>query len=430
MISARHLTKRFGRLRALDDFNVTMERGQSVLLIGPNGSGKTTFIKCVLGLVLPDKGELTLDGDSSSGKPVAAPRNRLHAADRPVSRPPARRSDHRNDARNPPWHPHAHRRGPASTRSKSTRSRTSPRGTLSGGTRQKVSACLAFLFDPDILILDEPTAGLDPVAAEILKDKVRAEMGRDKLILLTTHILSDFDEITTHVLHLIDGRLRFLPLHRRTDGGTRRPQARPRGRQNHARNRNLLTRHVQGSSNTSSVTSSAAGSCWPMRLFLLAASFGLFNLGGDVSKGLIGLLSLILFVVPLVGLVFGTIHFYNSYEFIELLATQPLKRRTILLAEFIGVAVALCGALLSRRRPAGRALCRDGTGFTLLGVGLALTLIFIALAFLGAVATRDKARGIGVAILLWFYFALLHGGLMLLVMFPSRNIRWKSRPWR
>ena len=72
-------------------------------------------------------------------------------------------------------------------------------------------------------------------------------------------------------------------------------------------------------------------------LFLLAASFGLFNLGGDIAKGLIGLLSLVLMVVPLVSLVFGTIHFYNSYEFIELLASQPLKRRTILLGEFIGV---------------------------------------------------------------------------------------------
>lgn len=152
-------------------------------------------------------------------------------------------------------------------------------------------------------------------------------------------------------------------------------------------------------------------------VFLLAASFGLFNLGGDVSKGLIGLLSLVLLVVPLISLIFGTIHFYNSYEFIELLAAQPLKRRTILLAEFLGVSLALGGALLVG---VGLPVClyaASATGFTLLGVGLALTVIFIALAFLGAVATRDKARGIGVAMLLWFYFALLHDGLMLFVMF-------------
>lgn len=152
-------------------------------------------------------------------------------------------------------------------------------------------------------------------------------------------------------------------------------------------------------------------------VFLLIASFGLFNLGGDIAKGLIGLLSLVLMVVPLVSLIFGTIHFYNSYEFIELLASQPLKRRTILLAEFTGVSIALCSALLVGVGLPVLLYAATATGFTLLGVGVVLTVIFIALAFLGAVATRDKARGIGVAMLLWFYFALLHGGVMLFLMF-------------
>lgn len=151
-------------------------------------------------------------------------------------------------------------------------------------------------------------------------------------------------------------------------------------------------------------------------VFLLAAAIGLFNLGGDIAKGLIGLLSLVLFVVPLVSLIFGTIHFYNSYEFIELLAAQPVKRRTILLAEFLGVAIALGAAFLIGVGVPVALFAAGVTGFTLVGVGLALTVIFIALAFLGAVATRDKARGIGMAMLLWFYFALLHDGLMLLVM--------------
>lgn len=152
-------------------------------------------------------------------------------------------------------------------------------------------------------------------------------------------------------------------------------------------------------------------------LFLLAASFGLFSLGGDISKGLVGLLSLVLIIVPLISLIFGTIHFYNSYEFIELLASQPLKRRTILLAEFTGVSLALCGALFLGVGLPVLLYAANGTGFTLIGVGLILTVIFVSLAFLGAVFTRDKARGIGLAMLLWFYFALLHGGLMLLVMF-------------
>lgn len=151
-------------------------------------------------------------------------------------------------------------------------------------------------------------------------------------------------------------------------------------------------------------------------LFLLIASLGLFNLGGDITKGLIGLLSLILFVVPLISLIFGTIHFYNSYEFIELLASQPLKRRTIFFAEFIGVSLALITAfIVGVGIPVGL-YASTATGWTLVGVGLALTLIFLALSFLGAVIARDKARGIGLAILLWFYFAILHDGIILLVM--------------
>jgi Cu-processing system permease protein len=156
-------------------------------------------------------------------------------------------------------------------------------------------------------------------------------------------------------------------------------------------------------------------------LFLSAASFGLFNLGGDVSKGLIGMLSLVLLVVPLVCLVFGTIHFYNSYEFIELLASQPLKRKTILIGEFLGVAGALCGALLIGAGLPIVLYAASSTGYALLGVGLVLTLVFVAMAFLGAVATRDKARGVGMAMMLWFYFALLHDGLMLLIMFAFED---------
>jgi len=85
-----------------------------------------------------------------------------------------------------------------------------PMRTLSGGTRQKVSAALAFLFNPGILILDEPTAGLDPLSSEILKEKIIAEKNKNKLILITSHILSDLDELTTHVMYLQEGKMLFL----------------------------------------------------------------------------------------------------------------------------------------------------------------------------------------------------------------------------
>jgi len=82
-------------------------------------------------------------------------------------------------------------------------------GTLSGGTRQKISACLAFLFNPDVLILDEPTAGLDPLSAEILKDKIVAEKQNGKLILITSHVLNELDEMITQVIYMQDGKLCF-----------------------------------------------------------------------------------------------------------------------------------------------------------------------------------------------------------------------------
>jgi Cu-processing system permease protein len=151
--------------------------------------------------------------------------------------------------------------------------------------------------------------------------------------------------------------------------------------------------------------------------FLLVAALGLFNLGGDATKGLIGLLSLVLLVVPLVSLVFSTVHFYNAHEFIELLAAQPLRRSTLLLAQICGVALALAAALLLGIGLPILLYAPTATGLTLLAVSLVLTFVFTALAFLAAVLARDKARGVGAALLLWFYFALLHDGLTLYALF-------------
>ncbi len=184
-----------------------MKAGQSVSLIGPNGSGKTTFLKCLLGLVLPDSGEIRLDG-----KPVLG------------------EWDYRRDVGYMPQigrYPDNMRVGQVIDMIKEIRGNIQRTDddllcayevekfshkamrTLSGGTRQKVSACLAFLFDPLVLILDEPTAGLDPIASEILKEKVLAEKAKGKLILLTSHIMSDLDELATEVVYLIEGDVQF-----------------------------------------------------------------------------------------------------------------------------------------------------------------------------------------------------------------------------
>lgn len=152
-------------------------------------------------------------------------------------------------------------------------------------------------------------------------------------------------------------------------------------------------------------------------LFLLIAGLGLFNFSGDATKGLVGMLSLVLLAVPLVSLVFATAHVYNSHEFIELLAAQPLRRSTILMAQVIGVALSLAAALLVGIGIPILLYAGNAIGFTLLAVALILSTLFTALAFLAAVLARDKARGIGVALMLWFYFALLHDGLTLYAFF-------------
>ena len=209
MIEVRHLRKSFGRLTALDDLSVRLDAGRAVSLIGPNGSGKTTFLKCLLGLVVPDGGEICFDG-----QPV---RNgweyRRHIGYMPqIGRYP----DHLTIRQVFDMVKDLRKARPADLDEELLDAFGLPAlfdktmRSLSGGTRQKVSACLAFLFDPAVLILDEPTAGLDPVAAERLKAKIQREKGRGKLILLTSHILSDLDELTTEVMYLQDGKLQFF----------------------------------------------------------------------------------------------------------------------------------------------------------------------------------------------------------------------------
>lgn len=152
-------------------------------------------------------------------------------------------------------------------------------------------------------------------------------------------------------------------------------------------------------------------------LFLLGVSLSLFGMESNPAKGLLGLLNVVLMVVPLISLVFTTIHFYNSYEFIELLLAQPIPRTRLLLSEFAGVASSLVTALLVG---VGVPVAVFGAGFTglaLVGAGVLLTVVFVAMAFLASVLTRDKSRGIGVALLLWFYFALLYDGLVLGILF-------------
>jgi Cu-processing system permease protein len=125
----------------------------------------------------------------------------------------------------------------------------------------------------------------------------------------------------------------------------------------------------------------------------------------------------VLFVVPLISIVFGTIHYYNSREFIELLLAQPIRRNAIFLGQYAGLSLSLAGALgLGLGLPVVL-LDPSLPSFLLLLVAVLETFIFTGLAFLASVRSRDKARGIGLALMLWFYFSILYDGLILLVLF-------------
>lgn len=152
-------------------------------------------------------------------------------------------------------------------------------------------------------------------------------------------------------------------------------------------------------------------------IFLFIASFSLFNMEDNSSKAILSLLNIILIVVPLISMIFTTIHYYNSYEFIELMLSQPMSRKKIFLSEYGGIALSLVSSFMIGVGIPVILFSPDSVGFSLLFTGILLTLVFTSLAFFTSVRSRDKARGIGFALLLWFYFALIYDGLILVILF-------------
>ena len=206
MIEIQNLTKKFQKFTALNEVNLSFQNGHSIALIGPNGCGKTTMIKCILGLNVVGDGDILVDGKSV-------------------------KEDYKY-RENIGYMPQIGRYPENMTIAetikmiKDTRKNTGDNldtelleafeleniydkkmRTLSGGTTQKVSAVLAFLFNPKVIILDEPTAGLDPLATEILKNKIIKEKNKGKLILITSHLLSELDDIITEIVFMNEGKV-------------------------------------------------------------------------------------------------------------------------------------------------------------------------------------------------------------------------------
>jgi Cu-processing system ATP-binding protein len=207
MIETIGITKKFGKFYALNEVTISCRAGQCIALIGPNGSGKTTFIKCILGMVVPDHGSINFDNKAIANSWLY--RNRIGYMPQ-IGRYPENMTIQQvfnmmKDIRKPTGeHDEDLVKSFGLDKLMNKRMRT-----LSGGTTQKVSACLAFLFNSEVLILDEPTAGLDPVSSELLKEKIIKERDKGKLILVTSHVLSELDDLITEVIFMEEGNLKF-----------------------------------------------------------------------------------------------------------------------------------------------------------------------------------------------------------------------------
>ncbi len=222
MIEISRLHKRFARFVALHEISLSIERGKITGVIGPNGSGKSTLIKSLLGLVTPTSGDITIDGyllDGSSayrrflGYVPQIARFPLDLTGREIiSVVKGLREEKATLEREL-----IQLFGLESELPKRVRA-------MSGGTRQKLSVLLACMYDPTLVICDEPTAGLDPVANTRLKELLLYLRQRERTVLITTHIMSDLDEIADNVVVLLEGRVRFAGSIRELKLATQEPR--------------------------------------------------------------------------------------------------------------------------------------------------------------------------------------------------------------
>jgi Cu-processing system ATP-binding protein len=207
MVEIRGVSKRFGRIEVLDGVDVDIARNRVTAIVGPNAAGKTTLIKCILGLTRPASGTILVDG--TDVKADDAYRERIGYMPQ-IARFPE------NLSASELFEMLKDLRGKSADLDEELIETfglgdelRKPLRTLSGGTRQKVNAVMAFLFSPNLLILDEPTAGLDPVASGVLKRKIAADRDAGRTFILTSHIMNEVEELADNVAYLNDGKIEF-----------------------------------------------------------------------------------------------------------------------------------------------------------------------------------------------------------------------------
>jgi Cu-processing system ATP-binding protein len=222
MVRITALSKTFGAQRVLRSVDLVVRPGRVMAIVGPNGTGKTTLIKSVLGLTHADAGSITVGGVPVTGDE----RYRSRIGYMPqIARFPENLTGGELIAMLKDL------RGPGARLDEELihafalqSALEQPLRVLSGGTRQKVNAVMAFLFSPELLILDEPTAGLDPLSSSILKDRILAARGDGRTFIVTSHLMNELEELADDVAFMLDGRATFVgtldELKRVTNQGT------------------------------------------------------------------------------------------------------------------------------------------------------------------------------------------------------------------
>jgi Cu-processing system ATP-binding protein len=207
IVAGTDVTKRFGRLRVLRGVTFAAKAGRITALVGPNGAGKSTLIKAVLGLVRPDGGTLMVDGAPVGEDPTY--RSGIgympQAARFPENLTGREVVEMLRDLRThavPEDDELFEAFGLVPELGK-------PLRTLSGGTRQKLNAAVAFMFGPRLLILDEPTAGLDPIASGLLKARLLRARNDGVTVILSSHVLSEVEQLADDVILLLEGQVEF-----------------------------------------------------------------------------------------------------------------------------------------------------------------------------------------------------------------------------
>jgi len=206
MVTIENLHKKFGKNQVLSGVDLTIGEGGIFAVLGPNGSGKTTLIKSVLGMVIPNKGNITVLGENI--KKNSQYRHKIDYLPQIANFPSNLRVKELikmiKDLRKP-----TNEDERLIQLFKLEPFLDKKLGTLSGGTKQKVNIVLTFMFDSPLIILDEPTTGLDPISLIRLKDLIKAEKAKGKTILITSHIMSFVEEISDEIVFILEGKIYF-----------------------------------------------------------------------------------------------------------------------------------------------------------------------------------------------------------------------------